>query len=129
MKIKHSNKGNFHITVYEVIAGLAAIALILYVSFVCFFLPTDHKETGYYFELKNEWTLSTPDETYEDVELPMRIPARAGDVVVLERILPDRIAGTDCISFREIHQNIKVVLHGTDFNCFNAVFKHFFKTE
>ncbi len=112
MKIKHSNKGNFHITVYEVIAGLAAIALILYVSFVCFFLPTDHKETGYYFELKNEWTLSTPDETYEDVELPMRIPARAGDVVVLERILPDRIAGTDCISFREIHQNIKVYING-----------------
>lgn len=112
MKIKHSNKGNFHITVYEVIAGLAAIALILYVSFVCFFLPTDHKETGYYFELKNGWTLSTPDKTYEDVELPMRIPARAGDVVVLERILPDRIVGTDCISFREIHQNIKVYING-----------------
>ena len=112
MKIKHLNRGNFHISAYEVIAGFAAIALMLYVGFVCFFLPTDHKETGYFFELKNGWTLTTPYETYEEADLPMRVPAKAGEVVVLERILPDRIEGTDCISFREIHQNIKVYIGG-----------------
>ena len=111
MKTRESSKGDFRITLYEVIAGFAAIVLMIYVVVACFFLPTDHKETGYYFELRNEWTLSTPDATYEDVSLPMRVPAKAGDVLLLERNLPDRIAGSDCISFRETHQNIKVYIN------------------
>lgn len=112
MKIKHLSRGNFHITIYEVIAGFAAIVLMLYVGYACFFLPTDHKETGYYYELSSGWTLSTPDKTYENASLPMRVSVGAGEVLVLEGVLPDRIGGTDCVSFREIHQNIKVYING-----------------
>lgn len=110
MKIRNLSKGDFRINLYEVISGSAAIALMLCVLIACFAMPTDHKETGYFFELRNGWTLTTPDETYEDVELPMKVSAKAGQVVVLERTLPDRIEGTDCVAFREIHQNIKVYI-------------------
>lgn len=111
MKIRDISKGDFRINLYEAIAGSAAIALMLFVLITTFMMRTDHKETGYYYELRNGWTLTTPDATYEEVELPMKVPAKAGQVVVLERTLPDRIEGAECVAFREIHQNIRVYIN------------------
>ncbi len=126
MKTRDNSKGDFRINLYEAIAGSAAMALMLYVLITTFMLRTDHKETGYFFELRNGWTLTTPDKTYEEVELPIKVSAKAGQVVVLERTLPDRIEGAECIAFREIHQNIRVYINNElrdEYNLANETLK------